>query len=241
MSAPSGEPSDRKGKAVDPEATVDFQSPEQRVQSAKRAVVETKQTIGEAEHKLRKARSEEQVYWEDKDPGSTVRGRHEAIKATWHFWKGDDWTADEKRDLRKAQTALVLGIGGLGPVIGSVFTFDSAVDGRDAAEARLADNATAVNQGLADSARGTLAAAATGIFSSSYTWFAVIVGASLAYYDVCAKHAENVKDLNAPEITKRRERLEKWLAALQKKLENEQQELSDAKEARRRQDKSENM
>jgi hypothetical protein len=194
-------------------------------------VEETEADLHHAKRELNQARFEEREHHREKGTWDDERGLAVKVDATWSFWKGSDWSAEEKRNLKTARTAIGVGVvAAIGTVSAASVGVFAAKENLDAAEERLnttPSNSTAyeMNQDLLLNAQGSLAQSASTLYGAFAAAVGVLTGGIVMYVNTCAKHAETVKDLNRPEITKKRERMEAWVQELTEKLNAEREKL----------------
>ncbi|MFC4856941.1 hypothetical protein [Actinophytocola glycyrrhizae] len=192
-------------------------------QGATAAKRRLKDEINDTQVQLDKARAEETEHFRSEDRFDVFGERPVPVEGTWHFWKGSDWTSEEKRELNTAWSTLGLGtLASIGAILNAVFSLHAAASAEDAGHARIeeaGDNTTsATNQNLLDTA-------AWG-FDSAIVNTTMVGGAGLTalatgirdYRRACVKHAERLASLNRPEETERRENLENYINGLQERL-----------------------
>jgi hypothetical protein len=189
---------------------------------------------------LRQTTAEEEAHYRANDQWDDEKDKPKKVEATYSFWKGTDWTHEEKQSLRLAQAAISLGtVYGAGVVLSGVFRVYGAQEGVQAAEARsdaelaATGNVTAVNQALEASAVQNYRGQVTEMTNAGIAAIGTVVVGCYQYWTVCANHKENVEKLNRPEISKKREGLEARLKRLQDQLRAELRRLEDAMDALR--------
>jgi hypothetical protein len=189
---------------------------------------------------LRQTAAEEEAHYRANDQWDDKKDKPKTVEATYSFWKGSDWTHEEKQSLRLAQAAISLGsIYGAGVVLSGVFRILGAQEGLRAAEARsdteqaVTGNVTTVNQALEASALENYRGQVTEVTNAGIAAFGAVVVGCYQYWTVCANHKENVEKLNRPEITKKREGLEARLQRLQDQMNAELLRLREAMAAHR--------
>lgn len=184
-----------------------------------------KKNFDATEDALRHTIAEEEAHYRAKDQWDETGNRPTQVETTYPFWKGEDWTHEEKQSLRVAQTAIGLGtLFGVGSTLAGILRTIGAQEGaeaaadRSAAERATTGNVSAVNQGLEDSAVHSYWGQITDVTNLGLTAFGAIATGCYQYWMVWTKHKENVKDLNEPDVSKKRAGLEARLLRLQEKL-----------------------
>lgn len=184
------------------------------------------------EAELANARDDEAAHHTHAGTWDAVREQPVPIQTTWFFWKGDDWTAEEKRALSDARNLLAVGLAGsLSTLAVSAVGIAGAKANLDAAEARLATaNVTSptgeVNADLLTGAKDNLGTAIGGTIATALALLTAAAAGAYKYYTVVAAHAEKVDELNKPDVTKERERLEQKLDYLRQRLQAEEHKLA---------------
>ncbi len=187
-------------------------------------IQETGADLYHAKRELNQARLEEREHHREKGTWDDERGAAVKVDATWSFWKGSEWSAEEKRNLKTARTAIGIGVvAAIGTVSAASVGVFAAKENLDAADERLNNtpsNSTAydMNQDLLLNAQGGLAQNASTLYGAFAAAVGVLTGGIVMYVNTCSKHAETVRDLNRPEITKKRERMETWVQELTERL-----------------------
>lgn len=191
--------------------------------------------IDATERVLRETAAEEEAHYRANDQWDDKKEKPKTVKASWSFWKGSDWTHEEKQAILLAQAAIGLGtLAGVGVTLSGVFRVFGAEQGAAAASARsdadeLANgNVTDVNQALENSALENLKGQVTEVTNTGFAAFAAVVGGCYQYWTLCANHKENVEKLNRPDISKKREGLQARLIRLQERLQDELERLERA-------------
>lgn len=161
---------------------------------------------------------------------------HKEIKGTWHlpFFRGDDWTAEEKAALHSAWVVLTVGtLVGACTALANGFTLTAATSNAKAADLR-AGNATVTEQGFLDhqatAARYTVASATTAEATAVSVSLGALLGGIVSYRAVCAKHAERIRNLNRPRSTVRREELENYFEQLDTRLDEVRAKLKELRD-----------
>lgn len=205
---------------------------QETVADVRRKIGATKADLREARVDLRRAQTAEAADLSAKGQWDEQLQQQIPVEATSQFWKGSDWTGEEKRKLATAQATLVTGVlGGIALLAASAVSLVGAKTNLEAAHDRLATaNETSptgeVNTELYGAALDGLASSSISTFQTALAFLgtAVVKGA-MDYWDVLAKHAENVKALNKPDVTKDRERLQAVVRRLEAQLKAEQDRL----------------
>jgi hypothetical protein len=189
---------------------------------------------------LRQTTAEEEAHYRANDQWDDLNDRPKSVGASSSFWKGSDWTHEEKQSLRTAQSLIGVGVVvGTGVLLSGVLRVLGAQENARAGEARsdaeelATGNVTTVNQALEASAVYNYRAQVTEGITAAIAAIGTIGSGCYQYWTVCSRHAENVEKLNRPDVTKKREGLEARVQRLQEALRAEQQRLDEAMAALR--------
>lgn len=174
---------------------------------------------------LREARVQEVEHFRAQNRWDPLTKKPIPVEGTWHFWKGADWTPDERRELDNAFYSLGYGaLLSIGSIVGAVYTMQSANAGADAGEARVDEelatkNTTSTtNVHLESSAALNHTAQVAATVAAAVTGLDKLATGLRDYRRACVKHAEAVAKLNKPEQSEERENLEAYRAELDAKL-----------------------
>lgn len=194
--------------------------------------------IDATERVLRETVAEEEAHFRANDQWDDKKDKPKTVKASWSFWKGSDWTHEEKQSILVAQAAISLGtLYGAGVALSGIFRIFGAEEGAAAASARsdaellATGNVTDVNQALENSALENLKGQITEVTNTGIAALGAVVGGCYQYWTLCANHKENVEKLNRPDISKKREGLQARLLRLQEQLHDELARFHEAADA----------
>jgi len=161
------------------------------------------------ENALRRARVKEKAYFK----------KNATWEASSSFWKGEDWTAEEKQELYNIQTKIGTGaVAAAAAVTVATLRFLSlkwaaeAASARSDADQQATGDVTPTNQGLENSAWAAVPPGAFEIIA--LTALNPVINGIREWWGLCAKHQEKVKNHNMPEIAKKRAGLEEVLREL---------------------------
>jgi hypothetical protein len=184
---------------------------------------------------LRQTTAEEEAHYRANDQWDDKKDRPKTVEATYSFWKGSDWTHEEKQALQLAHAAIGLGtIYGAGVALSGIFRIFGAQEGAHAATARsdaeqlATGNVSEINQAFEDSAMDNYRAQITEVTNTGLAAFGAVVLGCYQYWTVCSNHLENVEKLNRPEISKKRDGLQARLDRLKERLRIELEQLNEA-------------
>jgi hypothetical protein len=188
---------------------------------------------------LRQTTAEEEAHYRANDQWDDEKDMPKTVEATYPFWKGSDWTHEEKQALQLAHAAIGLGtIYGAGVTLSGIFRIFGAQEGAHAATARAnaeqlaTGNVSEINLAFNNSAMNNYRAQITEVTHTGVAAFGAVVLGCYQYWAVCSNHLENVEKLNRPEISKKRDGLQARLDRLKDRLHNELERLDKAADER---------
>lgn len=193
---------------------------------ARKKVLKEDKAITEVQ--LEKVRVEEADYFRSQDRWDVMAEVPVPVpvEGTWHFWKGSDWTSEEKRQLNTAWNTLGIGtFVSASVILNAVFSLHSASSMEQAGQSRLEDematkNTTSeTNQHLFNAATWGFDSAVLVTAMGSLAAFGTLATGLREYRRVCVEHAERLEKLNRPDETEKRENLENHLKGLEARLE----------------------
>lgn len=186
--------------------------------------------IDRTEDQLVDAQEKEAEHFRAEDRLDALDGRPVPVEGSWHFWKGSDWTPDEKRELNTAFSTLTVGtLVSVGAILNAVFSLHSAASAEDAGHSRIEEagnSTTTTNQNLLDTASWGFDAAIVNTSMVGGVGLTTLAAGIRDYRRACVKHAERLAKLNRPEETERRENLENHLAGLRARLDKVRERLT---------------